>query len=80
MLPPREVVPMDIISTSRVSHGSTATSWHRSDFLAAGSVSSIAPTGRDVKSRVSCDRGRVEMAAYKGKCGAHSCRPMERMD
>ena len=53
---------------------------HVRAFLAAGSFSSVAPTGRGVESRVSCDRAPVEMAAYKSKCGAHSCVFMERMD
>ena len=48
--------------------------------MAAGSFSSIAPTGLDVESCVLCDRGPVEIVAYKGKCSAHSRVSMEHMD
>ena len=56
------------------------TSWHRGNFLAVGAFSSVATTGPDIESRVSCDRVPVKMAAYKGKCGAHSRVSMERVD
>ena len=80
MLPPREVVPVHIISTSL---GFPMVLRHvlaSLRFSGCGIVSLIVPTGRDVESRVSYDRGPVEMTAYKGKCDAHSCRLMERMD
>ena len=50
------------------------------EFLAAESFSSIAPTGRDVKSCVPRNRGPVEMGAHQGQCSAHSRVSVESMD